>query len=127
MLQKQDDSCDQWTVVKNGLDVSKTFLYFLETCMSYTYWCTLVTRHDTVYVITWNVKTYISHPLKCRMCQKWLKWCSDPPTTTTPKLNSTFLDLEKWLFICLKCVTTYCCCPKDQIQSNAYKCIFMLN
>ena len=23
----------------------------------------------------------------------------DPPPTTTPKLNSTFLDLEKWLFM----------------------------
>ena len=31
------------------------------------------------YVITWNVKTYVSHPLKCRMSQNWLKWCSDPP------------------------------------------------
>ena len=24
---------------------------------------------------------------------------SPPPTTTPPKLNSTFLDLEKWLFM----------------------------
>ena len=30
------------------------------------------------------------------MCQKWLKWCSDPPTTT-PKLQLDFLDLEKFL------------------------------
>ena len=37
------------------------------------------------YVITWNVKTYITHPLKCKMSQEWLKWCSDPP----PTLNST--------------------------------------
>ena len=49
------------------------------------------------YVVTWNVKTYVSHPLKCRMCQKWLKWCSDPPPTTTPKLQLDFLDLENFL------------------------------
>ena len=49
------------------------------------------------YVVTWNVKTYVSHPLKCRMCQNWLKWCSDPPTTTTPKLQLDFLDLENFL------------------------------
>ena len=30
------------------------------------------------------------------MCQKWLKWCSDPPTTT-PKLQLDFLDLENFL------------------------------
>ena len=47
------------------------------------------------YVVTWNVKTYVSHPLKCRMCQNWLKWCSDPPPpTTTPKLQLDFLDLK---------------------------------
>ena len=49
----------------------------------------LVGKHN--YVVIWNVKTYVSHPLKCRMSWKWLKWCSDPPTTiTTPKLNLTF-------------------------------------
>ena len=42
------------------------------------------------YVFTWNVKTYISHPLKCRMCQNWLKWCSDTPPPPPP-LNSTWL------------------------------------
>ena len=53
-------------------------------------------QHD--YVVTWNVKKYVSHPLKCRMCQKWLKWCSDPPPpTTTPKLQLDFLDLENFL------------------------------
>ena len=31
------------------------------------------------------------------MCQKWLKWCSDPPPTTTPKLQLDFLDLENFL------------------------------
>ena len=30
------------------------------------------------------------------MCQKWLKWCSDPPTTT-PKLQLDFLNLENFL------------------------------
>ena len=49
------------------------------------------------YVVTWNVKMYVSHPLKCRMCQKWLKWCSDPPPTTTPILQLDFLDLENFL------------------------------
>ena len=54
-------------------------------------WCDI-----NFYVVTWNVKTYVSHPLKCRMCQNWLKWCSDPPPppTTTPKLQLDFLDLK---------------------------------
>ena len=51
------------------------------------------------YIVTWNVKTYVSHSLisnlKCRMCQKWLKWCSDSPTS--PKLQLDFLDLENFL------------------------------
>ena len=42
------------------------------------------------YVVTWNVKTYVSHPLKCRMCQNWLKWCSDPPPPPL-NYNLTFL------------------------------------
>ena len=42
--------------------------------------------HVINYVVTWNVKTYITHPLKCKMSQKWLKWCSET-TTITPKLN----------------------------------------
>ena len=42
------------------------------------------------YVVTWNVKTYFSHPLKCRMSQKWLKWCS-APHPPPPPLNSTWL------------------------------------
>ena len=43
------------------------------------------------YVITWNVKTYVSHPLKCRMCQNWLKWCSDTPPPPPPlNYNLTF-------------------------------------
>ena len=50
------------------------------------------------YVVTWNVKTYVSHPLKCRMCQNWLKWCSDTsPPPTTPKLQLDLLDLENFL------------------------------
>ena len=53
----------------------------------------------TVYVITWNVKTFISHPLKCRMCQNWLKWCSDPPTPTTTPKTTTWLF---WLKVKLK-------------------------
>ena len=50
------------------------------------------------YVITWNVKTYVSHPLKCRMCQNWLKWCSDtPPPPPTPKLQlDFFVGLRKF-------------------------------
>ena len=50
------------------------------------------------YVVTWNVKTYITHSLECKMSQEWLKWCSDTTTTTnpaTPKLK--FLDLEIFL------------------------------
>ena len=31
---------------------------------------------------------------KCRMCQNWLKWCSDPPPPTTPKLQLDFFDLK---------------------------------
>ena len=48
------------------------------------------------YVVTWNVKTYVSHPLKCRMCQNWLKWCSGPPPPPPPPLNYnlTFLTLK---------------------------------
>ena len=30
------------------------------------------------YVVTSNVKTYVTHGLKWEMSQKWLKWCSDP-------------------------------------------------
>ena len=44
-----------------------------------------------IYVVTWNVKTYVSHPLKCRMCQNWLKWCSDTPPPPPPlNYNLTF-------------------------------------
>ena len=43
------------------------------------------------YVVTWNVTTYVSYPLECKMSQEWLKWCSETntttTTTTTPKLN----------------------------------------
>ena len=50
-----------------------------------------VTFDHTNYVVTWNVKTYISHPLKCRMCQNWLKWCSDTPPPPPPlNYNLTF-------------------------------------
>ena len=51
----------------------------------------ILTKIITVfgYVVTWNVKTYVTHPLECRMSQEWLKWCSDPPQP--PPLNSTWL------------------------------------
>ena len=61
------------------------------------------------YVVTWNVKTYVSHPLKCRMSQNWLKWCSDTPPPPPP-LNSTWLfglrnfscqSLRWWWWGCL--------------------------
>ena len=50
------------------------------------------TDGTTIYVVTWNVKTYVSDPLECKMSQEWLKWCSETTTTTTtttttPKLN----------------------------------------
>ena len=49
------------------------------------------------YVVTWNVKTYVSHPLKCRMSQNWLKWCSDTPPSP---LNPTWLfGLRKKFFL----------------------------
>ena len=64
---------------------------------------------SVTYVIIWNLKTYISHPLKCRMCQNWLKWCSDtPPPPPPPKLQLDFLDLESstWLFQPQTCFVT---------------------
>ena len=79
-----------------------------------------VSVHRTSYVVTWNVKTYITHLLKCKMSQEWLKWCSDPPPTTT--LNSTWLfGLRKfscqtlgWWWGGLACHTPHHHHPKTQ-------------
>ena len=48
------------------------------------------------YVITWNVKTYVSYPLECKMSQEWLKWCSETTATTTTTTTTTLNSISFW-------------------------------